>query len=142
MNCIVFKTCILSLNVISLSEIQGRNLLILFGFLLPINTKSKFFQILLKWLFANQKIPNTFGMTICKSKYHQIPPRPPKYWDFQSFFSIWSNQMSWLAGWLYSLIICIGIFCIFLLPEQCYHLTLFVCCIEIVETYQFIISTV
>ena len=60
-------------------------------------TKSKFFQILLKWLFPNQKIPNIFEMTICKSKYHQIPPRPPKYWNFQVFYSIWHIKFRDLA---------------------------------------------
>ena len=60
-------------------------------------TKSKFFQIFLKWLFPNQKIPNIFEMTICKSKYHQIPPRPPKYWNFQIFYSIWHTKFRGLA---------------------------------------------
>ena len=40
----------------------------------------KFYQILNKYLFY-------------KSKYYQIHLRTPKYWDFESFFSICEYQM-------------------------------------------------
>ena len=43
----------------------------------------KFFQILPKCHYY-------------KSKYHQIHPGTPKYWDFGSFFSICKHQMSLL----------------------------------------------
>ena len=44
----------------------------------------KFYQILNKYLFY-------------KSKYYQIHLRTPKYWDFESFFSICEYQMLSLA---------------------------------------------
>ena len=44
----------------------------------------KFFQILPKCHYY-------------KSKYHQIHPGTPKYWDFGSFFSICEHQMSLLG---------------------------------------------
>ena len=62
--------------------------------------------------FFNQKyqiqiFPNTLKMTFLqikeyqiflrchcyKFKYHQIHPRTPKYWDFQIFTVIWSDQI-------------------------------------------------
>ena len=48
-------------------------------------------------MLTHLKIPNSFEMTICKSKYHQIPPRPLKYWNFQIFDSIWHTKFRVLA---------------------------------------------
>ena len=62
----------------------------------------KFYQILNKYLFY-------------KSKYYQIHLRTPKYWDFESFFSICEYQM--LSLGCNTPKICQGMFCNKILPH-------------------------